>query len=312
MADRKITPIPTLPKEILQAINNDNLAIFTGAGVSRLIGCMGWDELAKNLVRRCFHMKTKEGTSCINFKEMETISQYADHKKTISICHYILQKEGLADIFYQELEDSLKPNEALAKSQKIYDEIYGLRGLFITTNIDQHFDNKFIGSRIVYQRKDFYPQNIDRTKLYHIHGSILEKDSIVFTVPQYMKRYNNAEFKSFLEGIFNKYVVLFVGYGLTEFELLDFLITKVGSKQEKELKHFTLQGFYRGEENILEFEEAYYNQMGIRVLAYEKDERGYQQLFEVMKAWNKEVSQTSTYLYDSRKQIEEIIKSYGK
>jgi hypothetical protein len=210
------------------------------------------------------------------------------------------------------LETSLKCDEALVKSRNIYDQIYGLRGLFITTNIDQHFDNKFIASRIVYQEKDFFPENIDRTKLYHIHGSIKERDSIIFTVPQYIKRYNERQFKNFLEEIFKKYVVLFVGYGLAEFELLDFLVIKVDSNQEKELRHFTLQGFYRGEENILEFEEAYYNEMGIRVLPYEKDARGYQQLYEVMNAWNKEVNQTSAYLYDSRKEIEDIIKSYGK
>jgi hypothetical protein len=38
MADSKIKPLPALEKKILQAINNDNLAIFMGAGVSRLIG----------------------------------------------------------------------------------------------------------------------------------------------------------------------------------------------------------------------------------------------------------------------------------
>ena len=136
MAESKIKPIPRIREEILQAVNSDNLAIFMGAGVSRLIGCMGWDELAKTLVKRCFHTTTREGTSCISPKEMETLSQYPDHKKTISICHYILKKEGFDDMFCEELENSLKPNEALVKSHNIYNEIYGLRGLFITTNID--------------------------------------------------------------------------------------------------------------------------------------------------------------------------------
>jgi len=65
---------------------------------------------------------------------------------------------------------------------------------------------------------------------------------------------------------------------MNEFELLDFLITKFDSAKEKELKHFILRPFYKGEENILEFEESYYNPMGIQVLGYEKDEKGYQQL----------------------------------
>jgi len=70
-----------LPPEILEAVNNENLVVFIGAGVSRLIGCRGWDQLAQNLVNRCFSAKKEDGSSCINFKEKETISQYRDHKK---------------------------------------------------------------------------------------------------------------------------------------------------------------------------------------------------------------------------------------
>jgi hypothetical protein len=57
----------------------------------------------------------------------------------------------------------------------------------------------------------------------------------------------------------------------------------------------------------VKFEEYYYNPIGIRVLPFEKDEKGYEQLYEVVKAWNKEVNQTSTYLYDSYKEIEDAI-----
>jgi len=49
-----IYEIPKVPKEIVDAVNNQTLAVFIGAGVSRLIGCMGWDQLATNLVNRCF------------------------------------------------------------------------------------------------------------------------------------------------------------------------------------------------------------------------------------------------------------------
>jgi len=43
MTDKKIYKIPPLPPEILEAVNKDNLAIFIDAGVSRLVGCIGWD-----------------------------------------------------------------------------------------------------------------------------------------------------------------------------------------------------------------------------------------------------------------------------
>ncbi len=53
MPDELILPIPTVPKEILEAVNTNTLAIFIGAGVSRIMGCKGWDELASNLIKRC-------------------------------------------------------------------------------------------------------------------------------------------------------------------------------------------------------------------------------------------------------------------
>jgi len=308
-----IHEIPELPKEIKEAVSNNRLAVFVGAGVSRLIGCMGWDQLAFNLVNRCFSTKKKDGSGIINFKEKETLIQDKDHKKTITICYYLLKENDSETIFYKELKKSLKADKKLIKSQNIYDELYGLRGLFITTNADEHFDNKFEPTQIVWREEDFDPSKIDRTKLYHIHGSIKDKNSLVFTVPQYIKRYNNQTFKMFLEKIFSEFTVLFVGYGMSEFELLDFLITKFESNnKEKELKHFILLPFYKGEENILEFEQYYYNSMGIRVLPYAKDNKGYGQLYDVIKNWEREINLVSTYLYDSYQEIEDAVNNYNE
>ena len=117
-----IPKIPPVPKEIVEAVNNETLAVFIGAGVSRLIGCMGWDQLARNLVERCFSAKKKDGSRIINFKERETLIQNKDPKKTI--CYYLLKNNGFENIFYKELENSLKADEELLMSQNIYDELY--------------------------------------------------------------------------------------------------------------------------------------------------------------------------------------------
>ncbi len=79
----KITPWPPLHKEILNAVNNGSLAVFIGAGVSRLVGCLTWGELSKKLVNRCFTEKKLDGSSLINYKEKNTLIQNSDHKKTI-------------------------------------------------------------------------------------------------------------------------------------------------------------------------------------------------------------------------------------
>lgn len=311
MADR-IVPIPPVPKGIVEAVNRRKLAVFIGAGVSRLIGCKGWDELARNLVEKCYHSRKQDGHTCINFRERETLLQMKDHKKVITICHHLLNESGLEHVFMEELKASLQDDKELSMHRNIYNELWGLRGVFITTNVDQHFDRKFEPKNILYKPDHFHSSQVDPTKLYHIHGWLPVEDSLIFTVPQYIKRYNDPNFKPFLRELFEKYTVLFVGYGLAEFELLDFLITKFDSNTNKELRHFILLPFYRGEENILKFEEYYYNSMGISVIPYEKDERGYDQLYEVLKNWNSEINKTSTYLYSSFQEIQEAVNNFDE
>ncbi len=57
MPDELILPVPLVPPQIRDAVNSKTLAVFVGAGVSRVMGCMGWDELSRRLVKRCSLIK---------------------------------------------------------------------------------------------------------------------------------------------------------------------------------------------------------------------------------------------------------------
>ena len=307
--NEKIELLPNVPPKIKEAVNNDKLVVFIGAGVSRLIGCESWRKLADNLIDICYKTKNKNHIcTCINFKEKENLSQEKDHKKIITICHYILKENNLEEVFFKEFNKSLRVDENKEKECNIYKEIYGLRGINITTNADKHFDKMFTTANCIYDINAFSASSIDRSKLYKIHGTQDIRDSLVFTVPQYIRQYNHSGFKNFLEEIFKYYTVLFVGYGMSEFELLDFLITKFDSTNEKkEIKHYILLPFYKGEENILSFEQSYYNSMGIQVIAYEKDENGYYQLYYVIQKWNLEINLISTNTLDSFNELEDLV-----
>ncbi len=300
MPEEIIPEIPIVPPELIAAINNKKLAVVIGAGVSRLVGCIGWDQLAANLVDCCY----KEGI--INYREKTTLSQSNDHKKTITICYHFLDNNGCREMFFRQMEQALEGRTGIDELN-IYDDIHRLGGLFITTNADECFDHFFHQNNIVYREKDFNDQNIDRTRLYHIHGSISDTKSLVFTVPQYFERYKNEGFRKFLKEIFKEYTVLFLGYGLAEFELLDFLFESFDAKQDIGLRHFILMPFYRDEVTILAGEQSYFNHMRIRVIPYQKDEKGYGQLCEVMKQWRAEINQVSNYLSDSSQDIDEAI-----
>jgi len=313
MTDELILPVPLIPQKIRDAVNTKTLAIFVGAGVSRVMGCIGWDELSRRLVKRCSLVKRPaDGLPYLNFRGTEILGQYVDQKKIITICYDILKNNGCEKDFFEELEKSLEPDEEHSSYRDIYKQLYGLGGPFITTNADEHFDKLFNQNRIVYN--NFRPDDTDSTKLYHIHGSIRRRESLVFTVPGYIRRYrDNKDFRAFLERIFERYSVLFVGYGMNEFELLDFIITKYGSADNREMKDFILLPFYTGEEKTaLMFEKYYYEKMGISVIPYEKDQNGYNQLYNVIKDWNSKINQTSTRLYNSYKEIEDAVEHYGR
>ena len=59
MPDELILPIPLIPPKIFEAVNTGSLAVFAGAGVSRVMGCLGWNDLAKRLVKRCASLKVE-------------------------------------------------------------------------------------------------------------------------------------------------------------------------------------------------------------------------------------------------------------
>jgi hypothetical protein len=106
--------------------------------------------------------------------------------------------------------------------------------------------------------------------------------------------------------------VLFVGYGMSEFELIDFLIHKTNStskitESELELRHFILLPYYRDEINIRDFHQHYYKHLGIKTLGYQKDYRGYAQLYEVIKDWNKQIEKTTNILPEDFQEIDNFV-----
>ena len=82
--EKYIPPIPQLPPEIFIAHMQEKLAIFTGAGVSRIAGCKSWTELASDLLHICREKQL------INYYEEERIKKIEDNKRKITIAKELL------------------------------------------------------------------------------------------------------------------------------------------------------------------------------------------------------------------------------
>ncbi|HEY6171345.1 MAG TPA: SIR2 family protein [Candidatus Kapabacteria bacterium] len=270
-----IVPLPEIPHKIKEAYEADNLVVFVGAGVSKLIGCPSWRELSEKVVRDC--------ATNLSYRESESLLQIVDPKKILSICKQVRSSE---DDFVDSIRNSLVANETdLNENENIYQIIKDIGTYFVTTNIDCHFDNKF--SRIVAEESEFSSASINDDNLYKLHGSLTAPHTIVLTARDYLKRYKDGNrIKEFLRQLFTKNV-LFIGYGLTEFEVIQHLqLPEQTADEPFEIKHYILDGYFQGDQKRLDLDNLYYRQLGIECIGYEKDEKGYKQLKEVLINWH--------------------------
>ena len=113
------------------------------------------------------------------------------------------------------------------------------------------------------------------------------------TVDEYIDRYQDKEFRSFLESAFfdEKYCFLFVGYGVDEMEIIDFMIQKY-SKGVKSLRGFLnrfyiLLPFFHNEEPLFKYEQLYFDQINMSVIPYSINSKGHDQIDEVLSSWRK-------------------------
>jgi hypothetical protein len=117
----------------------------------------------------------------------------------------------------------------------------------------------------------------------------------VITTRDYITRYANDRRAddpmkenrtlTFLGHLFTMKTVLFVGYGVDELEILEYVIQKgrmVHEGGEAEAKHFMLQGFYAHEYELMRSTTQYYKQCDVQLLPFRKDQRDWHQLLEVL------------------------------
>ena len=208
-----IPSIPDLPSELYVAHLQEKLAIFIGAGVSRLAGCDNWETLAANLLSICREKKL------INYYEEERIKSFSDNKRKITIAKELLFNNGFAKEFYKCFKKSLNFKQAIRIP--FFTNIKKLGDIYITTNADKCFES-IIQDKDT--KKDWNYESVkpEKKHLYHIHGHQSNNKSLVFTASEYHKRYIDESFINFLKEVFKNYTVLFIGYGLAEFELLDY------------------------------------------------------------------------------------------
>lgn len=305
----EIIEIPKLPPQIKQAAELGELVIFIGAGMSYELGCSDWNGLANDLIKRCENTLGLDEPLLNNFEATQLrnmLEQSGNSKKVITICNGILSQSGNDELFLEEMKKSLNDEKVISTNPKLktYRDLFNLNGIFVTTNADRHIDQIFNPQNIITNKFTGSTALVNKN-LYKIHGSIDEPAHLIFTVEQYFTKYKDKEFIKFLESLFNK-TVLFVGYGLGEFELLEHMYKNITLSENH---YFYLGGYYTHEKRLCDFEQMYFDQMKVKLIPYSKDKKGFKQLPIVIEEWVKQIQTTTNVLQNNFDEIDEVLRS---
>jgi len=280
-----ISPIPSSFEDIRIASLQRPLVPFIGAGVSMLAGCPGWEEFGDRTLR---FFLSKGALSPAEYDQIKGLSSRIKLSLALD-----LQKSSGLPIDFREL---LAPSaEKKGIGERVYDRLGTLSTTFVTTNYDDFLDS---GREVFHEPHQLTIHNLRiPNAVFHIHGSMLDPDNMVRTTDEYLKRYASHEvlrgsdgenpFLTFMRKLFELRTVVFIGYSLSELEVLEYVLQKSASVlpgKEIEPRHFILQGFFSHQRPLANNLERYFARFGVSLLPFSRDERDWDQLGNVIDA----------------------------
>lgn len=309
MAD-ELPPCPEVPDGIREAATRGVLVPFVGAGVSLLSGCPNWSQLASGA------LQTFLDRGVFTHAQLAQIEHLSPRIK-LSIALGMQRETNLAIDFDKLLAP--KGGYQNEMGRRVYGALSRIAKTFITTNYDIWLDAAILPTptdsirparapatlpepiaRKVYDEvKDFTPENLNTSAVFHIHGALRRPAGMIMTTSQYLNHYANDHHSTkpedenilltFLEHLFKHKTVLFLGYGLEELEILEYIIQKAqrpSLEGHRETRHYMLQGYFSHEIELMRSMRNYYlNECGIELIGFRRDERNWEQLADVLDAF---------------------------
>jgi hypothetical protein len=278
--------IPDCPPKIIDSYREGNLCLFIGAGVSRLAGCPSWEQLCRNIL--------VDQDVKLDPKIKEILLSEKNNKKLLTLISKNFnpkESEKRELEFFQIIKRHLTPK---TEELEIYNKLKQLDVLKITTNADLLIEQHLMGHfPVCYENFQKYWVEINRNdfgnrwkknRLFKIHGTVnpsggdLDWQQLIFTTTNYLKQYRKPDFQKFLSMLFANFTVLFIGYSMSEFELLQYML-------EPQKRHFLLEGYFSFEEMRIKLEKDYYDELNIELVHFNYDRIEHKQLIKVIERW---------------------------
>jgi len=323
---------PIIPDRLRLAAKQGTLIPFIGAGVSQLGGSPGWDDFA-NAALRFFVQKEK-----LSHAQLDQLSSLSARVK-LAVAIGLEQEHDLVIKFDELLHPPADHRKEMG--DRVYTSLSKLASTFVTTNYDEWLDkipselSIASGSsvspvsdppttlrNVIYKLEEFDDEKLKTPNtVLHIHGSVRDRKSMVLTTADYLERYRSHRlegsearenpFLTFLEILFKLKNVLFIGYSLSELEVLEYVVQKARQDRphnNEEPRHYILQGFFSHQLELKRSLERYYqNECGIGLLAFSRDTQDWPQLLDVIEHLSKEIPAGPVLGLQERLEMEELL-----
>ena len=214
-----------IPRELKNAIQDGNLVIFVGAGISyNLVNkhtqqLEGWKNLVNQLI-------TNLGEKEYDVEPYRMLSEKG--KEPIEILELI---EKDKDLPKYEIINFIKEFYFIdnLKDDSLHKNLYFLSNKIITTNYDNAFEIAVpdFTNYVAFKGKNYELASLHKTKkptLFKLHGCISNGESMVLFPSDYEALYNNENEDAertlfYLKNIITNKHILFIGCGMGDFQI---------------------------------------------------------------------------------------------
>jgi hypothetical protein len=330
MADQ-LLPIPQVPAGLREAAQLGILIPFVGAGASLLAGCPSWGQFADHALQWLIERGK------FSYSQLDQI-QHLNPRVKLSLARALERENAVSIEFRALLHPTARRDNA--KGIRLYNSLFKLGKTFVTTNYDEWLDERIpqpiasavpdittpdspsVGSiHVVHRVEDLLPVALSEPNtVVHLHGSLRDPNGMILTTQDYVRHYANDRMSgdpalenrvlTFLDHLFNHKTVLFIGYGLEELEILEYVIVKARRPTaggSREARHYILQGFFSHEAELLRSMRSYYLECGIQLVPFLRDNKNWDQLLDVLEEFARRTPASNPLVLQKAQEMEEFL-----
>ncbi|WP_127495919.1 SIR2 family protein [Paenibacillus glycanilyticus] len=190
---------------IVEAIKNDKLILFVGAGLSTPLGFPNWNDLVIQVLNELVnedkrYQILKDGLEQKMFQTLEVLDKIKHRRKEVY------------EVLDREIDRSLD-----GLNLELHKKLGKISSKIITTNYDKVLENATRFKKVVFDNTFHIASLLEKDNyLLKLHGCIENPEKCIFFQDDYDLLYTDTAAIERLKGLISDYTILFIGFSLSD------------------------------------------------------------------------------------------------